>query len=696
MADKNPFSQLFQKNTVRLATLEPGRGDDVVKVKIVDINPRDASYDCISYDRSKDFDTVDVEVDGEPFKISKPLASALKAFRKFDSTRTVWADLLIGSNVEERSTQAREMKTVFEHADKTTAWLSSGNAQREAALDMIQTLANEWSQARLHANYPEVHSRATFQQMRDAQAYIGARHERFQPTNKALWEAVQRLFCTTYFETPQSIPEIILSKKPMVAVGDKSVSWPDFASASTAFAMLMPSLGLTPDPKLLKSLERIMGLQTATRRKRDGESLELLPMIKDARGTSYRDPREVVFSVIPISTPCLRTEKDSKRPALPEVDYEASEVEVFKRASRYILEDRQDLMMWWYERPPCGRKLAGLPSWAIDWSSPNINTGSALISPDNGLRSWADPLKNKRIYVDDEDGLHLQAHPLDRISSVSQIFTETNYRRLCLEEFQKLAPSREAATPEQCMDKYARTLILNIAGFGDTMRTSSAPSEDVIRSFQSLLAEERILQVLGCTMEQLMSMSPERIAEARAKPEIQNLAGIPGQSQDFDSLLQTNTLGRRFFTCESGRYGMTTIETPPEGSQAPNATPVPNFDSVLGDPLGQGMMSAFQSFLAQKDPRAAAALNQAIAGTMPGQRVPGVRIGDLVVAVIGGFQPYVLRAKKREEGGERDLNEQTKYVFVGDCYLHGVMDGECFKEGGQVRRDVRTVDVTVV
>ncbi|KAK4501891.1 hypothetical protein PRZ48_007700 [Zasmidium cellare] len=700
MADANPFAQIFrQKSTVRLATLEPGRGDETVKLKIVEVDPKDTRYECISYDRSKDFDTVNVEVDGEPFKISKPLASALKAFRKPGDSCTLWADLLIGSTDEERSTQAQEMKLVFEHADKTTAWLGSANPQREAAMEMIQTVANEWSQARLRTNYPENYTRATIQQMRGVQEYMGSRTSRLQPSNKALWDAVQGLFCSTLFATPQIISEIILSKTPVTTLGSKSVSWVDFAAAATGFAMLVPTLGLTPNPNLLKALERIMGLQTSTRRKRDGESLELLPMVKEARGLSYRDPREIVFSVLPVSTACLRTEKDSKRPALPKADYTATVAEVFKRASKYIVEDRQDLMMFWCERPPCGRKVAGLPSWAIDWSTSNpIGASSGLISPDNGLRAWADPLKNKRIYVDDQDGLHLQAHPLDRITSVSNIFTEDNCRRLCNEEFRKLPPCTNSDVFVARMEKFARTLVLNVGGHGDSLRTTRALSEDAIRSFQSLLAEERILQVLGVTTEQLMAFPPERLAQAQAHPEIQKLAGFPGQSGQFDQLLRANTIGRRFFICESGRFGMTAIETPPEGTAgSSNATPMPNFDSVLGDPLGQGMMSAFQSFLAKKDPRAANALNQAINGQMPGQQVPGVRIGDLVVAVIGGYQPYVLRPALQGEGADGvQLNEDTKYVFVGDCYLHGVMDGECFKEFGRFRTGITTVDVTVV
>lgn len=370
--------------------------------------------------------------------------------------------------------------------------------------------------------------------------------------------------------------------------------------------------------------------------------------------------------------------------------------------------------------------MSGLPSWAIDLTSAYPDSGPNF-SPDNGLRGWADPLNNKRIYVDEEDGLHLQAHALDRIESVSQIFTEENCRQLCLQEWQLLLP-RPNESSEERMDRFFRTLILNIAGLGETFRTTAPPSAELRLSFQSLLAEERILQVAGCTMEELVAKPPEFVAEIKAKPEIRALRDAPGYGQRFDEVLRRNTIGRRFFQCESGRYGMTAIETPPPREDG--AAPIPNFDQAMGEPLMQGMMAGFQSFLAQRDPQAANILAQGMSGTLPGQQAPGVRIGDVVVAVIGGYQPYILRPVREHrpyegpsagpshshgskdffkygnldavrEEQEKQLNDSTKYNFVGDCYLHGAMDGECFKERAEdgtmrFRRNIKTVDVTIV
>lgn len=280
------------------------------------------------------------------------------------------------------------------------------------------------------------------------------------------------------------------------------------------------------------------------------------------------------------------------------------------------------------------------------------------------------------------------------------------------------------------MERLARTLVLNIAGTGETFRTNAAPSAEIVHSFTSLIAEERILQVLGCSMDELATKPPDFIAQAQAKPEIQALAGLPGHSQAFEQVCRTNTFGRRLFRCKSGRIGMTAVETPPP--EEDGAAPVPNFDEVMGDPLAEVMMSSFRSFLAQRDPNAANAIAQGLNGTLPGQRLPGVRSGDLVVAIVGGYQPYVLRPALQQPvyqgpsaapdapSGSQDfirhgnlnavreeeaalLTDSTKYSFVGDCYLHGEMDGEYFKQKGwfgrlrgAFRQDIEMVDITIV
>lgn len=59
-----------------------------------------------------------------------------------------------------------------------------------------------------------------------------------------------------------------------------------------------------------------------------------------------------------------------------------------------------------------------------------------------------------------------------------------------------------------------------------------------------------------------------------------------------------------------------------------------------------------------------------------GQVLPSVKLGDRVCILYGGELTYVIR-----------LFEDGRYMFVGGCYVHGLMDGEVCAMGGVEDRE---------
>jgi hypothetical protein len=49
---------------------------------------------------------------------------------------------------------------------------------------------------------------------------------------------------------------------------------------------------------------------------------------------------------------------------------------------------------------------------------------------------------------------------------------------------------------------------------------------------------------------------------------------------------------------------------------------------------------------------------------------PEVQDGHLVTVLLGGQVPFILS------------KQQEKFRLVGECYVHGLMDGEAFSEDG--------------
>jgi len=715
MAEENPFARLFRKPSVtaQLAILEAGEQHAPVQLRLINADLDDTAYQCISYDRSRDGPTVDVSVDGQPLSVPQPLAEALRALRMQERPRTVWADLLVGDSAEQRSRQASTMKSVVENSDSVIVWLGPGDAHTPGAFEVLQELGNRYQQACLHSGFP-TSSRATQQQTTDLYRHLASKPlDALQPSNKALWNAVTAYLSSSYFSSAHSIPEIVLAKNVIVTSGDSSLPWLAFMSASWSAPFYMAQQLDMAVPQAQQTVfVQIQALNIADRRRRNGESLELLPMIGQARDCSTTDLREIVFSVLPIISPSQRALPGKKEPP-PVADYSKNVHEVFTDAARYIVHERQDLMLWWAEVSPRRRRVLGLPSWVPDWSTGLSKTIAKVMPTEkNGMRAWWDHIRPtaERITVDKDNTLHVQAHALDKVVSVSPILTPSNCRRLCLTEWQAL-PDRPGETPKAKLEKFWRSLIYNQAGMGETLRDSAIPPEEMWQSFYSIIAEERILEWLGCTPEQLMTQ-PELIARAKADPEMSQLGPYTGRSPPFEELLHANGLGRRIFQTESGRVGVTAVEeliedpeSQPSNGQ-PSRPPAPDFDHIMHDPMARSMIEHFQRHLQQQNPEGAAILQQSLSGGLKGQRPPGVRVGDIVVALVGGFQPYVLRPVRDAEPGAGESSQTTlesvsKYTFVGDCYMHGVMDGEPFKVSSagarqQWKTDVKLVDISIV
>ncbi|KAI1505699.1 hypothetical protein F5X99DRAFT_367388 [Biscogniauxia marginata] len=709
MASPNPLSRLFrqqqQPTIARLAVLQAASDRDApIKIAVTEANLADTSYECISYDHTEDTDTVSISVDGDDRDVPKALESALRTFRRKEKPRTLWADLLVGRTVEERSAQAAVIRRILENAERTLCWIGPGKESTTTVFGTIHDMANRWTQACLHVGISAdiKLSQITMQQMDALRNRLDeCGFDDLNSFDFAHWRDIYDVFGARYWKSVQCIPEIVLAKLAIVVCGRSNIQWSNYIAASRAMPFFQAKFFQVPLlPTVREGFEIANSIELAERRRRLGETIELFPMIQTARDCGAKDVREYVFSMVRIATPSDRIKSHHLGPQpLPTVDYTKSAQQVFTEAARYTILERQDLLLWFGERVPCTKKLKDLPSWVPDFGA--TAPKGAEHDPKNGLRQWWESLMPiKPIAVSDDNALHVQAHALDRVTYVSPVFNAGNCGRLCVEEFLKL-PGPIFETGGQRDERFWRTLILNIGGYGDTLAGNVQPSAVSGASFRSLVAQERVLKLLDCSPDQLRS--PEIQARIGNSPEAQALLPQCGVAQPYEALLRKYAIGRRFFRTDGGRFGMTAVEDiacvdrtlldedeVKASQQGPEGQPrAPGFDRLLVDPMARMMMSGFQDFLKKKDPKAARAYEKALRGEFPGQQENMVRIkggvseGDVVVALVGGFFPYVLRP--REPGavsGAQPTRTDSVYQFVGDCYLHGSMEGEDFQVRG--------------
>ena len=65
---------------------------------------------------------------------------------------------------------------------------------------------------------------------------------------------------------------------------------------------------------------------------------------------------------------------------------------------------------------------------------------------------------------------------------------------------------------------------------------------------------------------------------------------------------------------------------------------------------------------------------------------PGTEIGDSIHTFTGGRTPYILRQMggqplKTGEDSRAEESSTFSYILVGECYMHGMMDGEMINLG---------------
>ncbi|KAI1327764.1 hypothetical protein F5Y16DRAFT_370865 [Xylariaceae sp. FL0255] len=661
-----PTSDPTPSTKVRLASIQPARDvNNPIAVKITNVDPTQTAYECISYDRAE-VDKTKIVIDDEGREISSSLDSALRSLRQKDEPVIVWADVL-ASNTD-------ATKQIFANANRTICYVAAENDSSAKAFDIVQSMAKLWEDACALIGVPQDISLGaiTQQQLTGLREHLlsNSNPEDFDTSNETLWKEINSIFGAAYWNGVNCVPDIVLSQNPVVGIGQNTISWTGFISALRSLVFLQAKFfGTALPPHVMTGFEVANSIEIATRRRRNGEPVELFPMIQTARDCVAQDPRDYVFSMIPLANPSARRHfhnSESQTLALPTVDYSKSVQEVYTEAAKYVVLERQDLMVWYGERPPCGKRINGLPSWVPDFSVGQPKT--TVLSPNNGLRVWWDTLSvRKEIKISDDNALQLQVYPFDRIEHVSPVISIENMASICLDEAQALMQST-GGPDKQRDEEFCRTLILNFGGPGTTLRERVAPGPEVIQAFESFLAQSTVLKLLDCKVEDLAT--EDMRVKMTQNPQVMALMPFCGRGDLFAALMAQTSLGRRFFKTESGRFGMTAVE-----------------DVVRADPdFGEEDIHAEEDTNGPK----------------------GVSKGDIVAACIGGFFPYILRPHtKVEEDSETVsqgplLSPNGKYEFVGDCYLHGAMDGEDFKQRTWLlwSRDItdvsKIVDINVV
>jgi hypothetical protein len=124
-AAKGIYSSL-DENDIRFVVLQGGETTDPVQCRLI-IGHLDAlpKYEALSYVWGSQENPATIQLNGQPFFITKNLHKALIRVRRPAEDRLIWIDALAinQSDIPERNTQVRNMLVIYRSARAVLAWI---------------------------------------------------------------------------------------------------------------------------------------------------------------------------------------------------------------------------------------------------------------------------------------------------------------------------------------------------------------------------------------------------------------------------------------------------------------------------------------------------------------------------------------------------------------------------------------------
>ncbi|KAK1447352.1 hypothetical protein CMEL01_09191 [Colletotrichum melonis] len=720
-----PYRPLDLPNETRILTVQPGNFDDKILCSISHLNldSPDAPYEALSYCWSKSIDAVKeidpdtdipwaihgqdddgntisesgtskwkdlcdhpyygeqyirlggrmpdarIECDGVGIVVGGELFRALRRMRSKEGGEPlrIWVDALCinQQDLKERNEHVKVMGRVYAGASRTRVWLGESTEMDFHAVRTLYAISEIFDDIFVHRKVVDLAS-AT---MHEIQWHFHNNAD----TNRLEWGLLADLLNRSWFKRTWIIQEVVNSREVTVHLGAIQVPWHFMAMVILA----MSEFKLQTMISECKGFKAI-GFMEQLRKERVDEaatctSAPLLTLLEELRDFQATIPSDKIYGVLGLI--------DQKGAYV--VDYAQTPEQVFTNfAIKNIRNGSLDILTHCVDSSkPTTLKL---PSWVPDWTRPGWTEPLRI----RGLEASAAGDRKPSLHIDEDAGvLHIKGRIVDVVAKVEckrQIPVPNQQGPLGgideNKEVEKGSVENEAepSGPNAIkMAKYGGAILKRErenekeAGVGGDI-----PGNDTKRSGSPINdAEYRLNE----TMERMVRHSEEwyrgvidvAFPEKTATPET------------WENLWRT-------FMCNRTR----------DNNERPGEDCAIGFEVHYKTALepGKGLARVLQERTDHEIESHGLAPQDGVAHYMKekeaaekfigahtkwtynrrffrskegrfGWAIDGVREGDLVVVLYGCDYPIIIRD-----------DEQKKSRIIGDCYIHGLMDGEPMEE----------------
>jgi hypothetical protein len=638
------YQSLVRKDEVRLLLLHPANKEDeiIFQMEHVTLRTNDRRYKALSYVCGSDTAYRSIySVEGRQILVTPNLFSALQHLRHRDRTRTLWIDALCidQMDVDERSHQVQLMGDVYAKADRVVIWLGEECSRVSRAFSSLERVyANSWQPNVWHVTWGKEHDtlhliKRYVTRSIERKAFECLINERngevswYIDENNNLdvesidWASIHALLLRPWFHRLWVIQEVSNAKRAIVLCGNAAISWNVMATSLTYLAnndltkYFGPICGL--------ACNSVMSIQHIRRRKLKDP---LFNVALDHTHGLCGDSRDKLFALMSISAGRDIFDWEIS------FDYSLSIEELYKRFTLWdILKNDTFRAISGETSAPRDSELSLLPSWVPDWT--RILDRHLLVRANDTSTFSAGLGKSKEIWFTHNKNLmhvegaiidsvctigsepySLKATSLHDINEITIIHLES--LRAWLLECWDIAKAGQPMT-KATYETFCRTMLCGLDREG-----SPAPntySEHFLAYFklvrESHQAFREAIDDAASTVAYGLSNSEKPVTEAK-----------------YFDVFASPTL-----TSDAWKFHRW-------HSQAPR------MNTLIEDSLQNWGKS--KKFCRTHD------------GRLP--RVPNhTAVDDVICILYRSEVPHVLR-----------LQENGKYIVMGECYVHGVMHGE--------------------
>jgi hypothetical protein len=542
-------------------------------------------------------------------------------------------------DLDERSQQIQIMTHVYSRAEVVVVWLGPDHENLAATANrLIDKIESVWQLELGSTRFP------TNQQL----GTVGLPH-REDPS----WHALKHMQTLPYFERVWVIQECRVALKVSMLWGDEEIDWVAFKHTNLWIflnsAFLPDTLGMRGSPSLkLKQFiwsPDIISIETCP-----SQSQRWLSLLFATRGYQASDIRDKVYALVGLMG-------EPEGGLTIRADYRKSPPEVFSELVTQIIPRTQDLKVLSYVMLDT---LDYRPLWAPIWA---MNDAVVKCLDDHEFRA-SGTMAARFKATPGWEVLALEGLMLEDVKFTSKILTEdTSENSTTIEDAWGLVTDWQLRVENRTGDSQSliRPFVWTI-----TAGQTAGPNFST-----SIAADEHFLDFIANEMNSLL-VGIENMAMERAEMRcLRRHLGCAAEALNaYQHLSDASNLSSRQLPEVFKDWFEMQMRTahPRNGEIAQSATDT--FER-LWKAGGNGIR--YQEVMMQ------GGLERKLFMTKQGHMGIGPRVmepGDKVCVLFGGKTPYIVRPT---------LNPD-EYLFLGDCYVHGFMDGEAIEgwERGEI------------